>query len=345
MNSVLQQLLRGTGEKAHRSFDVSGSYLPGYGLLFVVTGDNSFLNTNFPLDIDNLKTTAIDFSMEIADSAIRAVDRAMKKYDSSMALYDSGMALHDSLTAPRVPRMHIRAPRVVVRDFSEKERKGLTKGDIGRIDRQVMTFLESYADAENRLSPAEHISVVFLTGSSSMARFYTVARSQISRFRSGSESTGAFRQNVKIDSLKNKYDSIDIMETILDKSIGSRMQDRHRFLFGPHSTGIYIKGLGAFFVCTMSDFPDFSEHENVKSDKHDISELENRIVRTIGTYGPSLSFLREDESILVSLQLNRFGAGNEQILVSLTKKAIDSYSRNETTFDTLRKEATIVQYR
>lgn len=344
MNSVLEQLLKGTEGKGHDMFEVSGSYVPGYGLLFAVTGDNRFLNADLSLRIDDLKTTTIDFSMAVVDSAMREADNAMKRYDSSMASRDSGIFLRDSLAVPRVPKIHIRAPRVVVGNFLGGGHKGLTKKEVVRIDKGVVKFLESYADAENKLTPAEHVSVVLLTGNSSAVRFYTVTRKQITDFRSGSESAGVFERNVRIDSLKNRHDSVDIMETILDKSIGKLMPNRSRFVFGPHSTGIYINGLGAFFICRMSDLPDFSEQWNVKSSRNEISELENRIVHALGTYGSSLRFLPGHESIMVSLRIDRFGAGNEHILVGIKKNVIDSYSRDEIDFDALLKKAVIARY-
>ncbi len=337
MNSVLEQLLRETDGKTHYSFNVCGSYLPGYGLIFVVTRGIRFFHANLPLDTEALKATAMDFSMSIVDSVMKEVDKAMKKHDSTMAL-------HESFKEPHVPDIRIHAPRAVVRNFEENERKGLTKEEMGRLDHGVIKFLESYADAENRLSPGQHISIVVLTGVSSPARYYTIAKKQIANFRSGSETNQVFRQNVKIANLQEKHESVEIMGTILDKAIGSRMPGGIRSIFGPQTTGIYVKGLGTFFVCSMTELPDFGDHRpKAKPDKAGTAELENRIVRALGTYGSSLRFLPADESVLVSLRVDRFGTSNQDILVGLKKKEIDSYMRNEISFDALRKSAMIVR--
>lgn len=337
MNSVLDQLLGEASGKTHRSFDVYGSYLRGYGLLFVVTGGNRFLDTNFPLDIENLKRTAIDLSMTAADSAMKEVDKALKRHDSLMSLHESSPA---ALPTPNPP---VHAPNVVIRNFNETEHNGVTKEELRRIDKAVVKFLESYADAENGLSPAEHVSVVLLLGRSSAARYYTVTRQEISNFRSGSETSDSFGQKVAIDSLKEKHESIDIMDTILEKAIGDRMPGGSRLMFGPSSSGIYLKGLGAFFVCKLNGLPDFREFgKSEKAGNKRTAALENRIVKTIGNYGSSLRFLRDGESVLVSLQLDRFGTGTEDILVGLRKKDIESYSRNEIGFEALKRRAVIV---
>ncbi len=337
MNSVLNQLLKGTSGKSHRSFDVNGSYLPGYGLLFVVTAGNRFLRDDIDLKIGKLNMKSIDSSMAVFDSA-------MKEYDKAMKMYDKKMAGRDSIMAPSLPNIRVHAPRVVVRNFERKEREGLTKEETAGLDKGVMKFFENYADAENRLSPTQRISVVILTGSSSPARFYSVTRKQVSDFRAGSESANAFSKKVQIAGLKEKHESVGIMETILDKSAGNGMPGGRHFMFGPHSEGIYLKGLGAFFVCNITELPDFDGHDSgKKSGETGTAELENRIIRALGTYGSSLRFLPTDESVLVSLQLDRPGAGNESVLIGLKKKDIDSYMRNEIKFSALQKRAVIVR--
>lgn len=337
MNSVLERLLKGAGDKTHRSFDVSGSYLPGYGLLFVVAGGYRFLNGDLHVRIEDLNMKAIDSSMAVFDSA-------MKEYDKAMKMYDKKMAMRDSITVPPVPNVRVQVPRVFVHGLEENERKGLSKEEIARLDDGVMKFLESYADVENGLSPTQRISIILLTGSSSPVRYYTVTRKQVSEFRSGSETAGSFRQKVQIASLSEKHESVDIMETILDKSIGSRMPGRARLIFRPHTDGLYLKGLGAFFVCNMTELPDFGGYgTSEKSDKAGTADLENRIVRALGTYGSSLRFLPSDESILVSLQLDQPGAGKESVLIGLKKKDIDSYMRDEIGFDALRTRAMILK--
>lgn len=337
MNSVLEQLLESVRGQSHASFDVSGAYIPGYGLLFVATGANRFLGANLPTHIEELSMKAVDSSMVVIDSAMKEYDEAMRKHDSSLAK-------HDSIIVPPVPRIRIHPPRIIIRSLEEKESSKLSKEEIGRLDKSVMRFLESYADAENKLSPTQHISVVVITGGASSARYYSVTRKEVSDFRSGTETSKSLRQHVQIANLKEKHDSVEIMETILDKAIGGESTGAINSIFGPRSTGIYLKGLGAFFTCKLTGLPDFDRSADMlKRSKNETAKLEDRIVRTLGTYGSSLRFLPEGESILVSLQLDQFGTGNKSVLIALKKKDIDSYSRNQISYDALRKRALIIQ--
>lgn len=328
MNSVLRQLLREAPEKNHRSFEVSGSYLPGYGLLFVVSGGGEYPLPGPPVGVELLDMKSFDSSMAV--------------FDSTMRRYTVRISKRDSAETPPVPNVRIHPPRVVIHDMDRKDRGELSGKALAAIDKQVAKFLESYADAENKLQPNEQVRVVLFTGAPSSARIYTVTRKQISDYRSGNESASAFANAVRTVNIREKHESLDIMETIIDKSIGAGMHEGHGYLFGPRSRGVYIEGLGAFFVGRMSELPDF-DGKKLKSGGEQLStsKLEDRILKTIGTYGPSLEFLRDGESVVVSVKVDRFGTGDEDILVGLRKKDIQSYSRNELSLAALRQRAII----
>ncbi len=344
MNSILEQLLKGVDSSGYESFDVSGSYIPGYGLLFVLNraGINvvsSFLAGNSPHSGRIVDFRAFDSSMAVFDSTMAHYDFSMRKYDSAMTRYDSSIARS-------MPHLRIPPPKIVLRNPIIKEREGFSKEEIEKLDAQIMKFLESYADAENILSPGQRVSlVVFLDHDSpAQARYYTVSRKQISDYRTKAETQTAFREMVQIGDLKEHDNSIDIMATILDKSINDRTSGDDHLMFGPNSTGIYLKGLGAFFVCRMTGFPDFDYlAKKSRQEKERTAQIEKLVIRTLGNYGASLRFLPDDESILVSLQLDSFGSRDESILISMKKKDIDSYSMNEISFDTLRQRTTVVQ--
>jgi hypothetical protein len=365
MSSVLRQLLRGTTGEEHSGVEVSGSYLPDYGLLFVVDysgGDfgPELLAGKLAQGGPVIDMRAFDSSMAAFDSAMANLDIRLRHYDAMMAHkdsaidrvdrkmghYDSIIARNDSIISRHGPIVRVHPPRVDVRTLVENERWQFTKEKLAKIDGQIVKFLGSYADAENKLAANQRVSVVVLLGGGSQPRYYTVSRKQISDYRSQAESETSFRQNVQISELRERHDSVGIMETILDKSIADRLAGVDRLIFGPNSAGIYLKGLGAFFVCKLSGLSDFEiTKKGTGSATMGTAELENLIVRTIGNYGSTLKFMPADESIMVSLRFNLFGSGDEDVLMSVKKKDADAYSRNEISYDTFRQRTTVITSR
>ncbi len=344
MNSILGQLLKGIDGENYGRPQVSGSYLPGYGLLFLVNQSDRMFGSGLLAGRLGRETDIIDLTE--LDSSMAVFDSAMKEYEISMMKLDSGTTSRDSVIVRSRPNVRwAHPPKIEILKRAETMSAQASKEMIGKLDKQVVKFLASYADAENKLTPAQHISVIFLMGGDSMqARYYTVSKKEVSAYRAQSETQAAFGQKVQISDLKGHDDSIDIMETILDKSIDDRTPGDHRYLFGANSRGIYLKGLGAFFVCRLTDVPDFIElGDRPRPKKDKTPELEKLVVKALGNYGSSLRFLTEGESILVSVQFNSFGSGDRGILISLKKKDIDAYSRNEISYDALRQRATIIE--
>ncbi len=363
MDGILQQLLTG-GREERMSADVAGSYLPGYGLLFVIdySGPGTFpvlAGEKMAKAAQYLDMRAFDSSMAAFDSAMADLDIKMKLYDRQMARrdsamarmdmkarrYDSLIARTDSIVSRHPPVVRVRPPKIELRGniFAEEGRQ-FSKEELARIDKQVVKFLASYADAENKLTPGQQVSVVVMTGEGSPARYYTVSRKQISDFRSRSESEDAFRHAVSFGELKNHHDSVGILATILDKSLTSRSSEKDAYVFGPQSTGVYLKGLGAFFVCRLSSYPHFVEEATGSSADHSgTDELENLTIRAIANYGATLRFMPADESIIVLLDLNTIGSENGNVMVSVKKRDADAYSRNELSYDAFRQRAIIMQ--
>ncbi|HQT92769.1 MAG TPA: hypothetical protein PL001_12170, partial [Candidatus Kryptobacter bacterium] len=210
----------------------------------------------------------------------------------------------------------------------------------------VMKFLESYADAENRLSPSQKIGVVVLADGESPGRFFSISRKDVTGYRTEDTTQAKFNREVRIDVIKQDGgdNSIDIMATILDKSVGHWIPYESYLLSAPNARGMYLKGLGAFFICRAENVYHGSQFGVAPAlPDAGIANLEKKAIRTLGNYGSSLRFLHEDDSIYLFLSTDSFGSGDNGVLISLKKKDIDSYTRNEITYETLRQRATVLQ--
>lgn len=344
MTSVLRQLVKGIDGEDRAGAEVSGNYLPDYGLLFVVDYSSRGFRPDFMAG--RIYNGDLFLDMRAFDSSMAVFDSTMAHFDIRMKHFDSAFTRNDTAFLPPVPRIKVHPPRIEMRGLIDNKPARLSKEGISRLDDQVIKFLGSYADAENKLKPAQHVSVVVLMGRDSQTRYYTVTRKQISDYRSQSESEAAFRQNVQMRDLVERHESVGIMETIFDKSLSHRLTDGERLIFGPNSSGFYLKGLGAFFICRLSGIDDFGysgTSPNKKTDR--IDELEKLMIRTLGDYGSTLRFMPADESIAVTLRLDMFGSENKEIMISVKKKDADAYSRNKISYDTFRQRAVVIASR
>lgn len=323
MNSIIKELMQ-VPYGRHDRIEVYGSYLPGFGLLFVVSPPQKF---NFDFDFASFDSTMLEFSKQ------------MKQFDSSMAKFHV-MSPGNQAPRPRVlPFKEPLKPRVGKKaggenDYSEGQYKA------------VLKFLESYADAENRLSPTQQIGVVVLSDGETAARFFRVSRKEVTDYRTGSADGGRFRQDVRVSSVEEKGEdnSISIMSTILDKSLGGSIPgDRHSVLLSG-SQGVYLKGLGALFVCKPGNTFFGGKFEIPFKEKPvDVVQMERKVIRVLGDYGASLRFLPENEAIMVLLNIDSFSSENEHLLITLKKKDIDLYTRNEIDFNTLEQRAAVTE--
>ncbi len=325
MNGIIRDLFRGAYGTYDR-IDVYGTYIPSYGLLFIV---------NPPYKIDfGLHFESFDSAMERFHFSMQHLDSAMAKLDSS--LVHGGSALQRLERLPVVPNPANRMKTDSANNYSE-----------GQYD-AVMKFLEDYADAGNKLSPTQNIGVAVLSDGESPGRFFSISKKDVTLYRTEDTTQARFRREVRIDVIKQDGgdNSIDIMATILDKSIGHWIPYEGYLMSAPNARGIYLKGLGAFFVCRAENFYHGSQF-GVAADlpDADVANLEKKAIRILGNYGSSLRFLHEDESIYLFLSTDFFASGNNGILISLKKKDIDSYTRNEITYETLRQRATVISER
>lgn len=323
MNGIIRELMEGAYGTYDR-IDVYGTYVPSYGLLFIV---------NPPYKID------LGIHFESLDSAMERFHFSMQHFDSAMAKFDSSMARGGSVLPrlerpPVVPNLPDKMKRDSVNNYSEGQYNA------------VMKFLENYADAENKLSPSQKIGVVVLADGESPGRFFSISRKDVTGYRTEDTTQAKFKREVRIDVIKQDGgdNSIDIMATILDKSVGHWIPYESYLLSAPNARGMYLKGLGAFFICRAENVYHGSQFGVAPAlPDAGIANLEKKAIRTLGNYGSSLRFLHEDESIYLFLSTDSFGSGNNGLLISLKKKDIDSYTRNEITYETLRQRATVIK--
>ena len=322
MNSIIRDLMRGAYGTYDR-IDVYGTYIPSYGLLFIV---------NPPYKID------FGFHFESFDSTMERFHFSMQRFDSAMAKLDSSMA-HGGSALPRLERPHVmlRVPDKTKTDSVNNYSEGQYVA--------VMKFLENYADAENKLSPSQKIGVVVLADGESPGRFFSVSKKDVTLYRTEDTTRSKFERDVRISSIKEDGadNAMEIMATILDKSVGHWIPYESYLSSAPNARGMYLKGLGAFFVCRAESFYHGSQFgvPPALSDT-DIANLEQKAIRTLGNYGSSLRLLPESESIYLFLSTDSFTSGKNGILISLKKRDINSYIRNEITFETLRQRATVI---
>jgi hypothetical protein len=327
--NIMNNIIRGLMQDAYGTYDridVYGAYIPSYGLLFVV---------NPPYKID------IGVHLESLDSAMERFHFTMQRFDSAMAKFDSSMA-HGGSAFPRPER-----PPAVPHLPKKMSTDSVNNYSAGQYN-AVMKFLESYADAENRLAPTQNIGIVVLADGESQGRFFSISRKDVAGYRAGGTTQDTFKREVRISAVKEEAgdNSIDIMATILDKSIGHWIPYESYLWSAPNARGVYLKGIGAFFVCRAENLYHGSQFGVAPAlPDADIANLEKKAIRTLGSYGSSLRFLPEGESIYLFLSTDSFTSGKNGILISLKKKDIDSYSRNEITYETLRQRATVVQER
>ena len=322
MKSVLTELVSKVYGKD--GVDVNGAYLPERGLFFVVSPPN-----NFNIEID----------MSSFDSAMANFSVSMKHFDSTMAHWDSSMT-HGGTVGPvprvtPVPQVHVVSTgKKPPHDYSEAEQKA------------VMRFLESYADAENALRPGDEIIIVLLGDGESPARVFEVSKKAISDARAGGSTENSLEGKVKVTTVGHgeESESVEIMQTILDKSLREGGSG-YGFNYGGGDTrGIYLKGLGALFICSQNDFSwSFGSGRERESRRKDTTGTGNRIIRILGTYGPTLRFMPDNESIYVFVARNSFGDGGNNLLVAVTKKDVDAFARNEISLETLRSSATVIR--
>ncbi|HEY9167285.1 MAG TPA: hypothetical protein VIS48_14105 [Candidatus Kryptonia bacterium] len=319
MNGILAELMKDANRDEYNSSDVFGSYLPGSGLLFVVNSSDGIVSAGFLARKIALETKV----------------RVLASIDSSLSMGDRLGARKDSLNQ-------------LVESFGKKTEES-SKQIMDRLDQAIMKFLGSYADAENKLTSAQTVSVVvFLSGDSQpAARLYNVSKKNITDYRTGAVAENIFRHSVQVTDVEetDEDNSISIMATILEKSLSEKnSSDRDVSFGGADSRGVYVKGLGALFVCSVSDMPyvsDFSR--SVDTVKFNTGKLKDKVILELGTYGSSLRSIRKDESILVLLKVNNFMEGEQSKLVSVKKGDIDLYTRNEIDFNTLKSRSTVIE--
>ncbi len=323
MNSIIKELMQ-VPYGTHDRIEVYGSYLPSFGLLFVVSPPYKF---NFGWDFAPFDSTMAEFS------------KTMAQFDSSMEHFNA-MAPRHKISAPRVIPFK-EPPRPPVRRIGEEA----NNYSAGQYD-AVMKFLESYADAENRLSPTQDIGVVVLSDGESPARFFRVSKKVVTDYRTGAGNEARFKENVRISTVqkKGKDNSIDIMATILDKSYGGIAPGEGFPFLSSSAQGVYLKGLGALFVCRPATTYSTGKFGVQSKAQHmDIAQLRDRTVQVLGNYGASLRFMPDSEPIMVLLNIDSFGSQNERLLISLKKRDIDLYTRNEIDLSALQQRATVIE--
>ncbi len=305
--------------------DVYANYLPDRGLLFVV-------NPPYKGHLFEDFSGPVTISKSILDSTLaRTLDSTFARFDSSMSKLNSIQMWMG--TRPK-PRPYYKKKSEPEKDYSEGQYNA------------VMNFLENYADAENKLSPAQEITVVILSEGETPARIFEVSKKEVSDYRSSLTGEAQLKKSVQIAELKEKgeHDSIDIMSTILDKSFTFEFPMKNFVLPGQNTNGLYLKDLGALFVCRVTNMPSTDMFEmGEESRKVDVEKINKEVIRILGDYGSSLRFLKNDESIFVLLALDPYSPGGENILIRLKKSDVDQYSKNEMSFDALQQRATVIE--
>lgn len=204
MNGILKELMKDAYKENYGTSDVSGSYLPNYGLLFVVNPPAGAMFMRLPSEASFLKSRLNVF--ELLDSSAWRNGLFKPKIDS----------LTKALTTENLKKAES------FKDFTEK------------LDKAVFTFLETYADATNKLLSSQQISVIVFIDEDSpiQARVYKVSRQYVADYRMETLSDGNFKQKVMIDDVKEGDEdaSVDIMAAIFEKAISDGLSGEDRVM-------------------------------------------------------------------------------------------------------------------
>ncbi len=316
-------ILKGLMQKVYGTYDpidVYACYAPGYGLLFVVNPPYKGLS----FDIGNLTASIVDSTVTVSiDAAMAQIDSTMKQFDSTIA--------RNVMPKREIERLHN------VHKF-ETEKKKEPKNDYSEGQyNAVLKFLGSYADAENLLKPSEEIAVAILTDYESPGRIFSVTKRAVASYRI--EATTGKQIQIEVDTTglesQEEDNPISVLANILNNSFGKRSYLESYYPSTQNTKGFYVKGLGAVFVGQLEG--------GWNNRKMDYDRIEKKVIRVLSDYGPSLRFLPVDESITVVIDNESFGTGGKNLVVRLKKRDLDTYTKGEIDYETLQREARVVQ--
>lgn len=212
------------------------------------------------------------------------------------------------------------------------------------------------------------------------ARVYRVAKKDILAHRRNRLSDNEFKTRVKkqLVSSEDHAEEIEIMGVVLETALGG--SKRSRFLPGSKVNGIFLKDLGVMFNLSSQFFSSSMEEvlreylessrtearkreealvraevyskwmeknaaEKIRRLRKKLEEFETDVIKTMGTYGSSLRFLPEDQSVFVLFATDGLSTGDvKNVMIRLKKSDLIAYSQAKLDLSALRKRAQIVEY-
>lgn len=360
MEAVLDKLLQASRDQFFAGRNIKGFYFDHYGLLFTVNLKNQFQLFNIYKDraeviVENLEKSIVQ----------------EKKKRSKEAKNRGGVAY--------VPGSRI---------FSVSTGKSMNEEDFKKwttkLDKKIQTFMSSYVDLSDYLKKDEKISVVVFLNRSEEdqpdACIYQVLKKDVAAYRAERLSDKAFAAKIsrQFVSGDNHAEEIEVMSTIFETVLSGK--HRSRYSLGKNVNGIFLKDLGVMFsfgnhffsnnldemietslVPTLKEL-DKSEkrvakiqaiikektEERDKKYRKSLSDFEEKIIKTIGTYGASLRFLPDNQSVFILFGTDEFTLRNisnvSNVMIRIKKADLLAYSRKHLGLDNLKKRAQIVEY-
>ena len=234
-----------------------------------------------------------------------------------------------------------------------------------KLDRKIFTFLGNYADRGNRISPGEKIAVVVFLGRSGdlpKARLYQVGKRAVLEFRRGRLTESAFQRKVSISDANGEHaEEIDILAGVIETRLRNAIMPGKMW---PGTVyGLYLKGLGVLFELSALDRFWLSsallksgrfrtpfageEPDSTGARKQELlQQIRDRLVETLGIYGPTLRFLPRNQAIFALFSLGGGWPGGEETvyLLRLNKQDALAYSEGRLSLAQLKRRAVFVEF-
>ena len=368
METILEKLLEDGGLIWRGQNSVHGVYLKDFGLLFTVNLEGSRLQQLLltrkmqRLSEENLRR------LKKLAPAMSKIQEAKLRAMMEKNIRQLEVQLETAREGERKKRENAAGLSVSVSSGEEPGGKEIQKW-LSVLDRKIRTFLGTYVDRGNRIGAGEQVMVVAFLGKSDMSagvRLYRVSKRAILLLRREKISEPMFEKNVQITDADSEHaEEIDILAHVIRTSL--RKSPRFRTVVPASAYGTYLNGLGVLFQ--LSNLHSFllplgriEEGENSRAviltvkeaetdsaalrRKEAVRWLTDRLVRILGTYGPTLRFLPKDQSLFVLFGVGGgwMQEGRTNVLLRLKKKDVLAYSAGKISLVELKKRVQVAEF-
>lgn len=345
-----------------------GVYLPDYGLLFTVGMENQTLR----LRLRKLART----SREKLAVELEALEKAQK----SLMLQIQQLSGQETQLPDTWQKQLKEVERTIRQKKADLMRSEKRKTDdetemrewFRKLDRKIVTFLSTYVDRGNYLKQRQKAGVVVFLNESGdeeglpKARFYSVPVSAIRWHRMGALDEAAFAGKVTIRNVDGEYgEQIGILSSVIKWTLQDFTDERDLWFTPYRVMGFYLEGVGTIYLLRGWFDPAIKVvvtkageekgkrvvNLNVKpaSSLKKLEKLKVELVRALGTYGPTLRFLKKEESIFLLIQHASYGSWGGRNLqkspipsfIQVRKKDLDAYTAGKISADELMRRAVI----